>query len=125
MDNINLQAMTSSFYLYIAIGAVALFGLGLTFYLLTKRQKPKTEPLNIDLLNHLYQALGSGSNIKKVELVQKRLQIEVGSVKNIDQEKLKALNMPAFVTGKKITILIKEHTKEVYQYLIEKRKEEV
>ncbi len=125
MDKINLQALTSSYYLYIAIGAVALFALGMTFYLLTRRQKPKVEPLNPNLIDTLYQALGTTSNIKQVELVQKRLQIEVGSIKNIDQEKLKALNMPAFVTGKKITILIKDNTKEVYQYLIEKRKEEV
>jgi phosphotransferase system IIB component len=125
MDKINLQALTSSFYLYIAIGAVALFALGLTFYLLTKRQKLEVNPLDPTLIENLYQALGTKTNIKQVEIVQKRLQIEVGSVKNIDQEKLKALNMPAFVTGKKITILIKDNTKEVYQYLIEKRKEEV
>jgi hypothetical protein len=33
--------------------------------------------------------------------------------------------MPAFVTGKKITLLIKDNSKEVYKYLNEKRKEEV
>ena len=125
MDKINLEALTSSFYLYIAVGAIALFALGLTFYLLTKRQKPIEEPLDATLIESLYQALGAASNIRQVEIVQKRLQIEVGSIKDIDQEKLKALNMPAFVTGKKITILIKENTQEVYQYLIEKRKEEV
>jgi phosphotransferase system IIB component len=125
MDKINLEALTSSFYLYIAVGAIALFALGLTFYLLTKRQKPHSEALDPTLIDTLYQALGKASNIKQLDIVQKRLQIEVGSIKDIDQEKLKALNMPAFVTGKKITILIKDNTKEVYQYLIEKRKEEV
>lgn len=125
MNNTNLQTLTSSFYLYIAIGTLALFALGITFFLLTRRKNPKEKPLEVTFLNDLYLALGTALNIKTVELVQKRIQIEVQSIKKIDQEALKTLNMPAFVTGKKITLLIKDNTKEVYKYLNEKRKEEV
>lgn len=125
MNNTNLQTLTSSFYLYIAIGTIALFALGITFFLLTRRKNVKEKPLELSFLNDLYLALGTSLNIKTIELVQKRLQVEVQSIKKIDQEALKTLNMPAFVTGKKITLLIKDNSKEVYKYLNEKRKEEV
>ena len=125
MNNTALQTLTSSFYLYIVIGSIALLALGITFFLLTRKKEPQNKPLELSFLNDLYNALGAKSNIKAIELVQKRLQIEVDSVKKIDQDTLKILNMPAFVTGKKITLLIKDNTKEVYKYLNEKRKEEV
>ena len=125
MNNTTLQTLTSSFYLYIVIGSIALLALGITFFLLTRKKEPKDKPLALAFLNDLYNALGAKSNIKAIELVQKRLQIEVDSVKKSDQDTLKILNMPAFVTGKKITLLIKDNTKEVYKYLNEKRKEEV
>lgn len=124
MNLIYLSAISNIVYLYIAIGAVSLFTLGIILYLLTKKKKPKPKPLDDAYLNDLYQALGEKDNIKSIELVQKRLQIEVAQVKIIKQDLLKKLDTPAFVTGKKITLLIKDNANDVFKYLNEKRKEE-
>lgn len=124
MNLIYLSTITTTVYIYIAIGAVSLFTLGIILYLLTKKKKPKQKPLDDAYLDDLYQALGEKANIKSIELVQKRLQIEVAQVKMIKQDLLKKLDTPAFVTGKKITLLIKDNANDVFKYLNEKRKEE-
>lgn len=124
MNLIYLSTITTTVYIYIAIGAVSLLTLGIILYLLTKKKKPKPKPLDDAYLDDLYQALGEKANIKSIELVQKRLQIEVAQVKMIKQDLLKKLDTPAFVTGKKITLLIKDNANDVFKYLNEKRKEE-
>lgn len=124
MNQLYLSAISSSVYIYIAVGAIALFTLGLILFLLTRKKIPKQKPLEITYLQDLYIALGEKENIKSIELVQKRLQIEVTQVKAIKQDILKKLDTPAFVTGKKITLLIKDNANDVFKYLNEKRKEE-
>jgi len=113
----------SKIYVYGAIGFVVI-GIIIGLLLLIKRKKPQVKALSNDYINQLYEALGSNRNIKQLELVQKRLQIEVNQLASVNQELLKRLDIPAFVTGKKITLLIKDNANEVFKYLNEKRKEE-
>ena len=113
----------SKIYVYGAIGFVVI-GIIVGLLLLIKRKKPQVKALSNDYINQLYEALGSNRNIKQLELVQKRLQIEVNQLASVNQELLKRLDIPAFVTGKKITLLIKDNANEVFKYLNEKRKEE-
>ncbi len=113
----------SKIYVYGAIGFVVI-GIIIGLLLLIKRKKPQVKALSNDYINQLYEALGSNRNIKQLELVQKRLQIEVNQLASVNQELLKRLDTPAFVTGKKITLLIKDNANEVFKYLNEKRKEE-
>ncbi len=113
----------SKIYVYGAIGFVVI-SIIIGLLLLIKRKKPQVKALSNDYINQLYEALGSNRNIKQLELVQKRLQIEVNQLASVNQELLKRLDTPAFVTGKKITLLIKDNANEVFKYLNEKRKEE-
>ncbi len=117
------EVITSNVYIYAGLGFIALI---ILIFLLRTLIKPKRKGkvLGISYVNDLYEALGRKDNIKSIELVQKRLQIEVSQIKTIDQVLLKKLDTPAFVTGKKITLLIKDNANEVFKYLNEKRKEE-
>ena len=114
----------SIYTIIISIVILALV-IGLIIYLLVKNRKTATHHIDTVDTNDLMKALGTLDNINHIELVQKRLQIEVKNVKAIDQTLLKQLDIPAFLTGKKITLLIKDNAKTVYSNLNEKRKEEV
>ena len=114
----------SIYTIIISIVILALV-IGLIIYLLVKNRKTATHHIDTVDTNDLLKALGTLDNINHIELVQKRLQIEVKNVKAIDQTLLKQLDIPAFLTGKKITLLIKDNAKTVYSNLNEKRKEEV
>lgn len=120
---IYLTETTIQTYIFIALGVIALFSLIFIFLKLT-RKKDNILPVDNIFLANLYQALGKKENIKSIDMKQQRLQIEVANMKEIDQALLKETNTPAFVTGKKITLLIKNNTKQVFNYLNEKRKEE-
>ena len=116
------EALINAF-IYIGIGIIASL-LCLFIFLKLIQNKSDVKDLDQEFLNNLYLALGQKDNIKSIEMKQQRLQIEVVQVKDIDQELLKQINIPAFLTGKKITLLVKNNTKDVYNYLNDKRKEE-
>lgn len=119
-----LDEPTVNILFYVGLGVIALFSILFIIIMLT-RKKSTVNSIDQSFLSNLYLALGTKDNIKAIDMKQQRLQIEVASVKEIDQELLKQTNTPAFVTGKKITLLIKNNTKEVFNYLNEKRKEEI
>ena len=123
MYMIYLTQTTIQLYIYIGIGVIAILILSLVLFMLT-RKKPTVKAIDQVLLNNLYLALGTKSNIKSIDMKQQRLQIEVVNIIDINQDLLKQTNTPAFMTGKKITLLIKEKTKDVFNYLNEKRKED-
>ena len=116
------EALINAF-IYIGIGIIASL-LCLFIFLKLIQNKSDVKDLDQEFLNNLYLALGQKDNIKSIEMKQQRLQIEVVQVKDINQELLKQINIPAFLTGKKITLLVKNNTKDVYNYLNDKRKEE-
>lgn len=120
---IYLAEATIKAYIFITIGVIAILSL-IFLFLKSNRKKGSILPVDNLFLNNLYVALGKKENIKSIDLKQQRLQIEVVNMKEINQDLLKQTNTPAFVTGKKITLLIKNNTKQVFNYLIEKRKEE-
>ncbi len=119
----NLLLSIPILYIYIAIGIAILLIIGLMFLVLTKKKTP-VHLLEASYLNDIYQALGRSKNLKSLEMKQQRIQVELISIKAVDQNLLKKTDTPAFLTGKKITLLVKEHTKDVFNYLNEKRKEE-
>ena len=119
---IYLESAVLMQYIYIAIVVIVVIALAILLIVLMKR-KPKEEPLNLAYAEKLYLALGEKKNIKSIEMTQKRLQIEFIDIKGVDQKLLKEIETPAFLTGKKITLLVKSHTHEIHSYLNEKRKE--
>ncbi len=121
---IYLEEPTLLTYIFVAIGVVVVLSI-LFIILLLRRKNGSKKLLDQTFLSNLYQALGTKDNILAIDMKQQRLQIEVANIKAIDQDLLKQANTPAFMTGKKITLLIKDNTKEVFNYLNEKRKEEI
>jgi len=111
---------------FILFGFAIVFVIFLFVFALRKKYSPKTDgsKLELNYLNQLYQAMGGNNNIVKTGREHQRLQITVNETKAVNTELLRYLNIPAFVKGKQITLLIKDHTNEVLSFLNERRKED-
>jgi phosphotransferase system IIB component len=103
-------------------GLLILFVILTFIFLLTSRKKQKVEEPTLDL-ELLLNSLGGSSNIERVSMEHQRLKVIINDLKRIDQLLLKQLEIPAFLKGRELTLLIKQHTKEVLSYLNERRKE--
>lgn len=115
-----LISQSTNFIIGIAIGLV-LISVGLILLLKKKKtvKKPEMDPI---YLNQLLAALGNADNITDAISEHQRLRIKVFNMKIVDADILKELDIPAFVKGKEITLLIKNHTKEVLSFINDKRK---
>ena len=109
---------------YGIIGLVVVLLSILILYLFNKKPKTKAEAvIDSQQLNQLYNALGKGENILKISLEHQRLKVDLKDFKKVDQATIKALNIPAFQTGKTLKLLIKSSPDKVLSYLENKRKE--
>ncbi|HBS01441.1 MAG TPA: hypothetical protein DEA30_06100 [Acholeplasmataceae bacterium] len=106
---------------YIIFGA-ALLSIFIVLFLVFKKKKPKTDVQIIDV-NQLLEALGGAKNITDLSSEHQRLKVVIKDIKRVQQDVLKALEIPAFLKGKELTLLIKHHTKEILLSLTERRKE--
>lgn len=90
------------------------------------KQAPKEKQVFIDkiYLERLALALGNEGNIKSLSAEHQRLKIIVNDIKKVDSKQLSELSIPTFLKGKELTLLIKNHTKEVLSYLNDKIREE-
>jgi phosphotransferase system IIB component len=110
-------------WLYPAIIILSLVILVLIIFLMMKsKKKKKITPPKLDY-ESLLQSLGGAVNITDVSMEHQRLKVKLMDLKKVDQSLLKQLEIPAFLKGKELTLLIKHHTKEVLSYLGERRKE--
>lgn len=120
MPNLTIQ--------YIVLISSVLLLVALLFVLLAaarkRKQKNQIPALDMTYLNQLYQALGGSPNIIKITREHQRLQVLLNSPKSVNADMLRYLNTPAFVKGKQMTLLIKNHTEEVLSFLDERRKED-
>lgn len=123
--------MFSNFFNFPIIAVIAVIFIGSAVFIVnytknTRISKETKEPTyDLSVLDNLYHALGTATNIASVERVQQRIQVEIKNVWSIDHDSLKKLNFPTFITGKKITLLVKDQTQQVVDYLNDKRKEDV
>ncbi len=117
--NINLFETIQLTEILIIVGIIAIV-LVVLAVLIFGRRKPKKTNLDEALLNRLVLALGSDQNIMSVNLEQQRIQIKVKDTKLINQDFFKDEKIPAFISGTKITVLFKEHAKEISQFLASK-----
>ncbi|MCR3905906.1 MAG: hypothetical protein NUK62_02590 [Tenericutes bacterium] len=105
---------------------VILLGLLTSFVYIIRKKRLQTKviPLADEFLDALYIALGESNNIVKVSHEHQRLKVLIIDVKKVNTKRLKDLNIPAFLKGKELTLLIKNHTKEVISYFNDKMRED-
>jgi len=123
----NLLGINEDFHLILNILALTLFLVILIFIIfrLKKRKAPKEKQIPIDIiyLESLAIALGTNENIQSLSSEHQRLKVIVNDIKKVDSKKLSELSIPTFLKGKELTLLIKNHTKEVLSYLNDKIRE--
>lgn len=85
-----------------------------------RKEKPITPEVNVE---ELLIALGGSSNLDHLSREHQRLKVMVKDLKKVQQPLLKTLNIPAFLKGKELTLLIKHQTSHVLSYLSERQKE--
>jgi phosphotransferase system IIB component len=111
---------------FIIILVLIAISLGFLLYLTSNRAKAKNlvsknqfdESFSIELLH----SLGSIINLKSVSIEHKRLKVIVKDLKKVNANSLTKMNAPAILKGQEITILVKNHPNQVYQYLNDKIK---
>lgn len=106
--------------LYLSIGLLII----LIIILLLWFFKPKKK-LAIPLIDtyQLRDALGGQDNIMTLSLEHQRLKVVVKDLKVVKSTLLKELNIPAFLKGRELTLLIKHNQKEIMSFLSERKKE--
>jgi len=110
--------------LMIDIGAILILIIVGLILLLKREKKVQKLELDTSYLDQLFIALGGANNIVVTKIEHQRLQIKVQNIKNVNAGMLKELEIPAFVKGREITLLIKNHTQEVLSFLNDRRKED-
>ncbi len=117
MNNIALSLMNT--LIYGGAVVVGLLLIGLISVLIIKKKHKK---VHVDLLylQEIKEALGGDQNIKSLNLEQQRIQINVNQTKKLNPVFFTEAKIPAFISGNKITILFKEHAKEIYEFLASK-----
>ena len=107
--------------LYIVLASVLVLVLIVTIILfITKKPKKVVPSMDFD---ELLVGLGGKENLSTISMEHQRLKVTVKDLKKVDQTVLKKLEIPAFLKGKELTLLIKHQTKEVLSYLSERQKE--
>jgi phosphotransferase system IIB component len=127
----NLLGINEEYHLIFSIISISLLVLLLVIlYFRVARNKskrtPKEKQVLIDqiYLEKLANALGNKGNIKNLTAEHQRLKVIVNDIKRVDSKQLSELSIPTFLKGKELTLLIKNHTKEVLSYLNDKIREE-
>ncbi len=87
-----------------------------------RKRKPKKEVLDETFLLDLTTALGGLSNIVEASREHMRLKVKLYDLKKIEAPLLEKLKLGAFLKGKEVTLLIKQHTEMVEKHLNANRK---
>ncbi len=101
---------------------LAVIGIGI-FYVLWEKKRSKPTVDEAYLIN-IISALGEIDNIGEATVEHRRVQIELKMVDKVNIEQLKALDISAFLTGSKITLLVNEQGVHLLDHIKSKRKEE-
>ncbi|HHW79824.1 MAG TPA: hypothetical protein GX742_03350 [Acholeplasmataceae bacterium] len=108
--------------MWIIIAVIAAILL-LVFLLILVYRKPKEQAVEVvsdNYLNNLLNILGTNQNIKEVSIENKRLRLILVDVKKVDANGLKSLEIPAFLKGNELKLLIKNDIKTIYKFLDER-----
>ena len=120
-------AQTQSFFsknlwLFITIAIVIVIAVIILIILLNKKKTPKKVPVNTEILNNIYIALGS-NNIESVDREQDRIRLVLKDPKLVDAKNLSDLKIPAFLKGKEVKLLYRNYSDELYLFIKERLEE--
>ncbi len=102
--------------------AVAVIGI-IILYVVWKRKSPQTIVDN-DYFAQILSALGHIDNIKSAVKEHRRIQITLNDLEKVNTDQLKKLDISAFLTQQKITLLMNEQGDRLLNHIKSKRKEE-
>src|SRR5690625_3230025 len=100
----------------IIIGVVLVL-VTLLIIILNVTKKEDIKPINIELFDKIYNALGGNKNIESVEQQQDRIRMISKDDKTVDDKVLSEKKIPAFIKGNEIKLLIRENSLEVVKYI--------
>jgi len=103
----------STYIPYITMIVAVIVLLFLTLFILKKRKQEKPKLKKVDT-SELILALGDLENITSISFEHQRLKVMIKEIKRVKQDLLKTLEIPVFLKGKELTLLIKHQTKEVF-----------
>lgn len=107
-------------WIIIAVVAVIILLIILLVLVYRKPKEDKSTLISNEYLENFLLILGSSDNIKEISIENKRLRLILNDIKKIDANGLKALEIPAFLKGKELKLLIKNDIKIIYKYLNER-----
>jgi len=113
-----LYIMTPFLWTLLILGVVAI--IVALWFIISYNIKHKKPILELTYLESIKSALGSETNITSINLEQQRIQVIVEDTKKINASFFTNEKIPAFISGNKITVLFKEHAKEIYAFLASK-----
>lgn len=103
-------------YLPITLAVIVLI---IILVLVLKNKKKTKKPiLDSKVLNEIYVALGE-VNILSVTREQDRVKVVLKDPKQVDANKLRELSIPASLKGKEVTLLYRNFSGELEQYIKE------
>ena len=106
-------------YIILVLAVVAI----LIFYLFY--EKKRTEPqVDDQYFIEIIESLGQIDNIVNTSIEHRRVQVELKAIEKVNTNQLKSLGISAFLTGKKITLLMNEQGDHLLEHIKSKRKEE-
>jgi phosphotransferase system IIB component len=112
-------------YLILILAVIATFLIVLLFLTSYKQKVKKVvikNQFDENFSETLLHSLGNVSNLKSISIEHKRLKVLVKDLKKVDAASLRNIGAPAILKGLEITILVKNHPNQVYQYINEKIK---
>src|SRR5690554_7941571 len=105
----------------IIIGVVLVL-VTLLIIILNVTKKEDIKPINIELFDKIYNALGGNQNIESVEQQQDRVRLILKDVKTVDSKVLSEEKIPAFLKENEIKLLFRENSLEFVKYRSEERR---
>lgn len=112
-----------TFEIVVYIVLPVLIALLIIITLLLKKKPEKKVIASEETLNDIYVAFGKKENIINIKRTQDRINFTVKDVKSINNNTLRDLNIAAFLKKNEVTILFKNGSKNLYEYVKTKLKE--
>mgnify|MGYP001238889837 CR=1 FL=1 len=108
------------------IAIAVLFIILIVVLIKIRRKKPTKKENTLDprWINDLVLALGGFDNIQKIDHANQRVRCTLSDIRKVSQPALETLKVPAVLTGKQLTLLIKGNPSWVVQEINTLRNEE-